>query len=74
MATEQWEPTMSVGDGIMFCGQHAKHAAVPGIIEVVDVTREKPYGVRLCNGNFYWAAGTQLITSAIREEIKGGEI
>jgi len=48
-----------VGSKVMFRGQFAEEATIRG--EVEDIREdERPFGVRLENGNFSWAASDQL--------------
>jgi hypothetical protein len=48
-----------IGSKVMFRGQFAEEATIRGEIE--DVREgEKPFGVRLENGNFSWAGSDQL--------------
>jgi hypothetical protein len=61
VAPEKDEDDMQyeVGSKVMFRGEFAKEATVRG--EVEDIREgEKPFGVRLENGNFSWAGSDQL--------------
>ena len=48
----------AVGDPVYW--RNLRSGKVAGSIEVIDETREDPFGVRLVNGNFKWSKQNRL--------------
>jgi hypothetical protein len=57
---ERLYETPYLNDRVLFRGEHAATHSVAGTVETIRDGQPKPYGIRLENGDFVWAAADQL--------------